>query len=207
MQTLFVDGNTIFHRFSPGVKIAGLVAFSVALFASTSPAALAALLLLALISYAILPLGLKASIARLLPIVGAILLVGIVNLIFSGPVPTAVMVSQLTALMLFGATVTATTTIADFIDVITRWARPLERIGLVNAADIGLSVGLVIRFVPEILTRYGAIRDAHRARGLAPKTGSVIIPLLILTLKDADQVAAAIDARGIRRPQKRRKTE
>ena len=81
----------------------------------------------------------------------------------------------------------------------TALARPLERAGLVRADDIGLAVGLVVRFVPEILSRYQAIREAHAARGLKLRPTTILVPLIILTLRDADNVAAAIDARGIRR--------
>jgi biotin transport system permease protein len=84
-------------------------------------------------------------------------------------------------------------------DEITSLARPLEKTGLVRADDIGLAVGLVIRFVPEILGRYTAIREAHIARGLKVRPATILVPLIILTLKDADNIAAAIDARGIRR--------
>jgi biotin transport system permease protein len=84
-------------------------------------------------------------------------------------------------------------------DEITSLARPLEKTGLVRADDIGLAVGLVIRFVPEILGRYTAIREAHISRGLKVRPATILVPLIILTLKDADNIAAAIDARGIRR--------
>ena len=109
-----------------------------------------------------------------------------------------VTVLRLSTLMLLGAAVTATTTVSAFIETITRAAAPLERIGLVKASDIGLSVGLVVRFVPEILSRYEAIREAHRARGIRPKISTILGPLIIATLKDADNIAEAIDARGIR---------
>ena len=86
-----------------------------------------------------------------------------------------------------------------FIDEITALAMPLERLGLLKAADIGLAIGLVIRFVPEILDRYDAIREAHQARGIKVRLATTLTPLIILTLRDADNIAAAIDARGIRR--------
>ena len=106
---------------------------------------------------------------------------------------------RLTALMLLAATVTATTSITEFIDEVTALARPLERTGWVQADDIGLALGLVLRFVPEIVGRYQAIREAHKARGLKVRPTTLLAPLIILTLKDADNIAAAIDARGIRR--------
>lgn len=101
--------------------------------------------------------------------------------------------------MLLAASVTATTGIGDFIDEITLAAMPLERLCILQAADVGLSIGLVIRFVPEVVSRYQTIREAHFARGLKVRPLTVAVPLIILTLRSADEIAAAIDARGIRR--------
>ncbi|MCY1297908.1 Energy-coupling factor transporter transmembrane protein BioN [compost metagenome] len=103
------------------------------------------------------------------------------------------------ALVLFAAAVTATTTISAFMDEITVLLTPFERLGWLRAADVSLALGLVLRFVPDIFARYEAIREAHRARGLPIRPLTIIGPLIILTLKDADTIAAAIDARGFRR--------
>lgn len=144
-----------------------------------------------------LPLG--EALRRLRPILLAITVVGLFNLIFNPWQAALVPVLRLTALMLLAASVTGTTSITEFIDEVTALARPLERTGRVRADDIGLALGLVLRFVPEIVNRYQAIREAHTARGLKVGPTSLLAPLIILTLKDADNVAAAIDARRIRR--------
>ena len=139
------------------------------------------------------------ALRRLRPIFLTIVIVALFNLIFNPWHDALVTLLRLTALMLLAAAVTATTTIAQFIDEVTALARPLERTGWVQADDIGLAIGLVLRFVPEILGRYQAIREAHEARGLKVRPTTLLAPLIILTLRDADIVAAAIDARGIRR--------
>jgi biotin transport system permease protein len=81
---------------------------------------------------------------------------------------------------------------------VTDLARPLERLGLMKAADLGLALGLVLRFVPEIAQRHEALKEAHAARGIPFKLSRMLGPLIISTLKDADRIAEAIDARGIR---------
>ncbi len=93
------------------------------------------------------------------------------------------MVVRILALVLLAGTVTATTTIAAFMEEITRLMAPIERLGLLKAADVALALGLVLRFVPDIFNRYGDIREAHRARGLKPKWRTLLGPLIILTLK------------------------
>ncbi|HUH48989.1 MAG TPA: CbiQ family ECF transporter T component, partial [Mycoplana sp.] len=128
-----------------------------------------------------------------------VLLVALANYLFHSLADALSVLFRLTALVLLAAAVTATTTISAFMDEITRLLRPLERFGFIRAADVSLAVGLVLRFTPEILARYADIRDAHRARGLRVRPLGILLPLIILTLKDADTVAMAIDARGFRR--------
>lgn len=198
MKTLFVEGSTILHRLSPRVKLAGLAAASLLLFLIRAPSLLALALVASIWLYAGLGLGWRASFARLRPILWTILVVALFTLAVQSLEEATVVVLRLTILMLLAASVTATTAIGDFIDVVSDAARPLERLGLVRAADIGLAVGLVIRFVPDILGLYQSVRDAHRARGLRLRPLTVIIPLIVHTLKNADEIADGIDARGIR---------
>ena len=199
MQSLYVEGNSAMHRLSPRVKLVSLAIVSVVLFISENIALLSVAVLLAAIVCRMVGMPMAEGLRRLRPIFLTIAVVALFNLIFNPWHDALVTLLRLTALMLLAAAVTATTTIAQFIDEVTALARPLERTGRVQADDIGLAIGLVLRFVPEILGRYQAIREAHRARGLKIRPATLLAPLIILTLRDADNVAAAIDARGIRR--------
>lgn len=198
MRSLYQDGRSPMHRLPPGLKIAGLAVAAVAIFLTRDPIWLAPAALLAGGLYFSLgqPFGAAARLLR--PVFLTIMVVGLFHLLLTSGEEAMVTVLRLTTLMLLGAAVTATTTVSAFMEVIATAASPLERLGLAKAADIGLAVGLVVRFVPEILTRYEAIREAHRARGLKPRATTLMGPLIISTLKDADNIAAAIDARGIR---------
>ncbi|WP_180901133.1 energy-coupling factor transporter transmembrane component T family protein [Martelella soudanensis] len=203
MQSLYIEADSILHRLKPGVKVGGLIVFSLAVFVTENLPVLAGFTALAAFVYFTLPMRLRTALARLVPMGLAILLVGGFSLIVNPWQQALASVLRLSALMLAAAAITAATSVPAFIDTITRAARPLEKTGLVRAADIGLAVGLVIRFVPDILSRYGAIRDAHRARGIRFRPRGAIVPLIILTLRDADSIADAIDARGIRGEDKR----
>lgn len=199
MKALYVDGNTAMHRLSARSKLFALAGISVCLFLTRSPVPLSLALAAAALVYFRLGLPVGPAVRRVLPVFLTIVVVAAFALVFTSTEEALVTLLRLMALMLLAAAVTATTGISDFIDEITRLALPLERTGLLRAADIGLAVGLVIRFVPDILSRHAAIREAHVARGLRVRTQSVLVALVILTLRDADQVAAAIDARGFRR--------
>lgn len=198
MRSLYVSGQSWLHRLGPAVKIIALTLFSFLLFLTRDFVWLSAALIVAIVILAQVGLSIKDAIRRLTLVLLTIFAVALFSAIFQNWHQGLVTLLRLSSLTVLAAAVTATVSIAEFMDVITRAARPLERIGLVKAADIGLSVGLVIRFVPEIIARYHALRDAHHARGLKLKPQSVIVPLIILTLKDADAIADAIDARAIR---------
>jgi len=199
MQTLHVDVDTWLHRLSPRVKLLVLTAFGVLLFLTQSISVLACANIVGAGLYFRTGLSISGALKRLRPILISIAVLAVFAALV-GPLHVAVVTAlRLTALALFAATVTATTSMADFIDEITALAMPLEKLGLLKAADIGLAIGLVIRFVPEILDRYRAIREAHQARGIKLRLATTLAPLIILTLRDADNIAAAIDARGIRR--------
>ncbi|MBB4568487.1 energy-coupling factor transporter transmembrane component T family protein [Rhizobium leucaenae] len=199
MQTLHVDANTWMHRIGPRLKLGTLAALGLLLFLTDNLALLGLAVAIGALLYFSIGLPVSEALKRLRPVILTIVVVALFSLIFN-PIHVAVVtVLRLTALVLFAAVVTATTSIAAFIDEITALAAPLEKAGLLKAADIGLAVGLVVRFVPEILDRYRAIREAHEARGIKIRLTTTLVPLIILTLRDADNIAAAIDARGIRR--------
>lgn len=198
MRSLHIDGDSRLHRMPAGLKLASLAVISLALFTINHPAVLAIAALVGLASHALLRISAAEIWRRMRPFVLIVVVVALFTGVFSGVTEGLVALFRLAALALFASLVTATTTTGDFIDVITRAAIPLERLGLLRASDVGLSIGLVIRFIPEILSRYEVIRDAHYARGLKPRPLSIIVPLIITTLRSADEIAAAIDARGIR---------
>ena len=198
MRSLHVAGHSLMHRTKPAVKIAGLALIAVLIFLTRDPRWLVPVLIAAALLYFSLGQPLRAALSPLRPVFLTIAIVGLFHLLLTSAEEAMVTVLRLSTLMLLGAAVTATTTVSAFIETITRAASPLERIGLVKASDIGLSVGLVVRFVPEMLSRYEAIREAHRARGIRQKISTILGPLIIATLKDADNIAEAIDARGIR---------
>lgn len=198
MKSLFVEGDSFLHRVPARTKLLALAIFSLATFLIHSLPVLGVLALASLGVHLSLRMGWRESWQRLRTLLLTIIVVSAFTLVFAGWQQGMEAFLRLTALILLAGAVTATTTTGAFIDEVTALGRPLERAGLVRAADIGLAIGLVIRFVPEIVSRYQTIRDAHRARGLKPGMVSIAVPLIILTLRNADEIAAAIDARRIR---------
>jgi len=198
MRSLHVDGTGWLYRISPRFKLLTLMGFSIALFLTRDLAALVAATVLAAGVLSATRLPLRDIALRLRPVMLTIFLVAAFSYLLLPVNDASVNLLRLTALALLATAVTITVSISQFMDEITLAAGPLERLGLLKAADIGLAVGLVVRFVPEIVNRYHAVRDAHRARGLPVRMATIVVPLVIMTLKDADAIADAIDARGFR---------
>ena len=199
LTSLHIEGDSLLHRLPVRVKLIALVALSIVLFLSGSLVLQAIAFVLAAGLYLSVGLPLKEAIARVGFVFLTIFFLAAVNLFLLPVGEVATLTLRLMALVLFAAAVTATTTISAFMDEITVLLTPFERLGWLRAADVSLALGLVLRFVPDIFARYEAIREAHRARGLPIRPLTIIGPLIILTLKDADTIAAAIDARGFRR--------
>ncbi|MCQ2005097.1 energy-coupling factor transporter transmembrane component T family protein [Rhizobium sp. NRK18] len=198
LKSLYVEGDTLFHRLSARVKLIALLLLGIVLFPISSFWVLVPVFLIAAALYLTVGLSFRDALSRIGFVLFTILVLMLVNL-YIGPWHEAVATTfRLIAVVLFAAAVTATTTIDAFMDEITILLTPLERIGLVKARDVSLALGLVLRFVPDIFARYQTLKEAHEARGIRVRIRTILGPLIILTLKDADMIASAIDARGIR---------
>jgi biotin transport system permease protein len=198
LTSLHVEGKSLLHRIPVKPKLFGLMVFGLALYFISQPLALSAVLLLTGALYLSTGVGLTEGLRRLKPVLFTIAFLAVVNVFVLSPLEALVTTLRLVAILFIAAAVTASTRIADFMAAVTDLARPLERLGLLKAADLGLALGLVLRFVPEIAGRYESLKEAHAARGIPIKLSRLLGPLIISTLKDADRIAEAIDARGIR---------
>ncbi|MGQ2969266.1 MAG: energy-coupling factor transporter transmembrane component T family protein [Allorhizobium sp.] len=198
LTSLHVEGQSLLHRIPVKPKLFGLMVFGLALYFVDQPVMLGAALVLSGLLYLSTGVGLAEGFRRLRPVLFTIGFLAAVNLLLLSPLEALVTTLRLIAILFVAAAVTASTTIADFMAAVTDLARPLEQLGVMKAADLGLALGLVLRFVPEIAGRYEALKEAHAARGIPVKLSRMLGPLIISTLKDADRIAEAIDARGIR---------
>ncbi|MBC2772930.1 energy-coupling factor transporter transmembrane protein EcfT [Rhizobium sp. AQ_MP] len=198
LTSLHVEGTSLLHRIPVKPKLFGLMVFGLLLYLIDQPVMLGAALIMTALVYRATGIGLAEGFRRLKPVLFTIAFLAAVNLLLLTPLEALVTTLRLVAILFLAAAVTASTTVADFMAAVTDLARPLERLGLLKAADLGLAFGLVLRFVPEIAARYEALKEAHAARGIPVKLSRLLGPLIISTLKDADRIAEAIDARGIR---------
>ncbi len=195
MEPLYQDGHSRLHRWPAWLKLGALVLTGSALFLVHRLDALAVALVVAmslLASTGVRPATVWRHVRGMLLI---LVVLAAFTCYFNGYAAALEMVLRVTALVALALAVTMSTRTADLIEVCERVLRPLERLGWIDAGRAALALGLTLRFVPEIWRNYQEIREAQAARGLGGHPLALIVPLLVRTLKRAEEVADAIDAR------------
>jgi len=195
---LYHPGHSPLHRLSAGTKVAGLLVASLALF--LIPSTLVVLLSVP-VSFAIyLSTGapFRQLMAQLRGPAILLVLVFIFHLLFGSVADGVLVVARFATLILLASAVTLSTPISEMAELVEWGLQPLKPIG-VNPEKVGLAIALAIRFVPLISEEFRHIREAQAARGLAANPLALIVPLVIRTLKSADELADAIEARGYER--------
>ncbi|MGV1801837.1 energy-coupling factor transporter transmembrane component T family protein [Agrobacterium vitis] len=203
LNSLHVEGDSWLHRMPVGAKLAILLVFGLGLAFSLSMPLQATAACATGALYFSLGLGVRAALRRIRPMLISIAALGLFNIYALDLITSATLTLRLLAILFLASAITATTSLGAFMETLDRLLAPLDRLGLVRAADISLALGLTLRFVPDIADRYEALKAAHQARGIPVRLHRMLGPLFILALKEADSIAEAIDARGIRRHEKR----
>ncbi len=194
LTDLYVFGDSAVHRARPVVKIAGLVVLCTSVFVFEGwPSVLVGGALVAA-GFALAGLRLRHAVASIRPafwILAAIFAVQLVltDLLFAGFV-----VGRFAVMILGAALVTLTTKTSEFVDGIHAALKHAP--GWVPKEQIALAISLCLRFIPLVRTMLVEVRQAQQARGLDRNVLALLVPLVVRTLKTADEVSQALYARS-----------
>ena len=196
---LFVPGESPIHRLSAGLKLLALAALGAGLVMLNG---VGSLLVVAFLVGVLFIWGAGLGAARLWSTTKPLLiwLVFIVAAqLWLGSLETALTVSvRLITLVWAASLVTLTTKLSDMSDVIVRLVTPLERFG-VSPERVAFLIALTIRLIPAMLEIVKEVRDAQRARGIERSIVASFVPVITRVLKQADELSAALTARGFER--------
>lgn len=172
-----------------------LFAASIGVFAVSTPLWL--LLLLAIVAglFVVGRVPIRQALRQLRPAAVLIAIIFVVHGAFTSWELGFLVVLRFAILLLMAILVTFTTRVSDMIETLERALAPLTPVG-VNPAKVSLTLSLALRFIPLLFDRFTEIRDAQRARGLDRNIFALLMPLMIKTLKMADNLTEAIEARG-----------
>ena len=131
---------------------------------------------------------------------------GFITISEQGVRTCALIACRLLIMMCAMSLVTLTTTTIDLTEAFERLLSPLSRIG-VPAHEIGMIMGIALRFMPQFAGEFVSIRQAQLARGAALATSpargaralsAIAIPLFASVFRHAETLSAAMDARCYR---------
>ena len=190
----YYPADSPLHRLGAGIKILTLLGLCCGVFAvdRLDLIFLVAATVAGLTVIARIPL--MVALQQLRPaVVFLVVIFAVQLLIVDWSVATKVVV-RFATLILAASLVTLTTRSSDMLGALERGLKPLSVFGL-NTAKVGLAFSLAIRFIPIIANLTAEVREAQRVRGLERSVFAVAVPTIVRTLKMADEIADAIDAR------------
>jgi biotin transport system permease protein len=195
MLGLYIPRDSPIHCLPAGLKVAALIVAGIGILAVGDPVPLAGLLagVGALLAVARLPAG--AVVAHLRPVLLLALFFFAVHVLLGDVRTGVIIVLRFVILIALAALVTLTTRVSDMVDALERGLRPLRIVGI-NPDKTSLMISLAIRFVPVLMEQVRSIQEAQRARGLERSVIGVAVPLIVKTLRMANSLTEAIEARG-----------
>ncbi|TDG94183.1 energy-coupling factor transporter transmembrane component T family protein [Cardinium endosymbiont of Culicoides punctatus] len=188
----YYQRNSPIHRLSFAIKLCWLVTLGIVLCLSSNFFILTISLLLTISLYIVAKIPLKMVRAQLWSI-GMVLI--IVWFSYSGWINSLKAAIRFCILIFFSLLITLTTRTSDIMESIEKLLVFLSYFGL-NHRKISLSLSLTLRFIPVIANSFQEVHMAQRARGIEHNFVGIIIPTVIKTLKMAENIAEAIEARS-----------
>ncbi|WP_240542269.1 energy-coupling factor transporter ATPase [Bifidobacterium felsineum] len=216
-----VRNHSYVGRLDPRMKMVGFLAAMFTMFAVNTPAQL---ILGAAVTFGIItaagihPIRLFSAIHPILALLALMSLTNLIvvrtgsTLVSLGPLSITsdgVMIAVLYAcrfalVIILGAVFLQTTTPTAMTDAFESLLHPLQRLGM-HTQEIALVMSLALRFIPTLTGETKSIIDAQAARGGSVETGSlgqrvkamsaIIVPVFAGTLRHADNLSLALDAR------------
>lgn len=195
MLSLYVPGDSFVHRLPAGAKLLILVVGSTLLFLLSSIPAHAVELVVICALFQIARLPWRDTLRQLRTALIFMVPIFLFHVYLTTWVLGLETVLRILVLLLLAILVTLTTKLSDMIDILERVMRPLHYVGI-SPAKVSMMLSMVIRFIPMMMREAQEILEAQRARGLEKNVIALLMPLLIKTLKMADDLSDAIEARG-----------
>lgn len=194
LTDLHVPGDSPLHRVRPLAKILGLMGLCTGVFLVDAGWLVGALGAVVLAGYALAGLAARHAWAALRPALWVLAAIFAAQVWIAGPADAGFVVGRFGVLILAAALVTLTTRSSELVDGILAALHFAPR--WVPKRRIALAISLCLRFIPLVRSVLAEIRQAQQARGLDRNLSAVLVPLVVRTLKTADEVAEAIYARS-----------
>ncbi|MEQ8964690.1 MAG: energy-coupling factor transporter transmembrane protein EcfT [Azospirillaceae bacterium] len=195
IASLYVPRSSPIHALPPGLKVVALMAAGTAVFLIPDPLPVAGALAVVAGLYALARIPARVALAQIRPVLLVLAVIFAAQALLDHWTTGLLVVLRFATLIALAALVTLTTRASAMIEALERGLAPLRHLGL-DPAKIGLALSMALRFIPVIAGITREVREAQRARGLDRSIVAVAVPVLLRTLKMADDIAQAMEARG-----------
>lgn len=195
MIGLYRPGTSVLHRAPAGLKLAALLAAVTVIVLLQSPWQLGVAALVVAGGFGLARIPVRVAAAQLWPLRWLLLLTAVFQLIFAGPERAVMVCGTLLLTVAAAALVTLTTRVTAMLDLCRRLLRPFAR--WVDADRVGLLLALTIRCVPLLATVVSEVSAARKARGQSFSLRAMAAPVVVRALRTADEMGAALVARGV----------
>jgi len=194
--SLYRPGSSALHRMRAGLKILLFAAAALAIgVLATNPVAVGIAGLAVVAAYLVAGFGVTELVRQVLAARWVIVVMAVTQLVFLPAAVAATNTGRVTLVIVLAGLLTLTTRVPDMIDVVEWAARPLRRFG-VDPASLSLVFAITITAIPVIAGFAAEIREAQRARGVLLAPHALVVPLLVMSLRYADDLGEAMVARG-----------
>lgn len=206
---IYRPGTSFAHKLDARSKIVFVLVYLVAAFVAQTEAMRAALLVVAVAALALSGASAKDALRMLRPFWWLMLFALVWNLLVNptpaGAAAAARIVVQFVCLV-WGTGFLMATTSATSLSHALRWLlTPFAHLGL-KIENIALACGITFRFVPTLAEELQRVKAAQASRGARFDEGNAaarlkalvpaLVPLFARSLRRADMLAQAIEARG-----------
>lgn len=196
MIQLYRPGGGPLHRARVGLKLVTLAATALALsLLPQTPVSIGLVLLGVAGLFLVAGFTVSTLWAELWRIRWLVCILGVALALFVSPLAAWISTGRVIALLLLASLLTMTTRAADLLDTLHRVLRPLRRLG-VDADAVSMTLSLALTMIPVVAGFASQVRDAQRSRGVRLGV-RFVVPLLVRTLRHADEVGDALTARGL----------
>lgn len=216
----YYPGDSAIHRLDPRTKLLLGFVFLITTLTVSSFRGLVPVAIFVVLIYTVSRVPLRRVLSSMAPLLAIVVVVAVLNLftdqsgrilwqlgflqISEGSLRSAAfMACRLTLMMAGMSAITLTTPTLDLTAGFERLLAPFARVGL-PAHELGMIMGIALRFMPQFATEMKQTADAQASRGArvtggplggVRMLGSVAIPLFTGVFRHAETLSAAMDAR------------
>lgn len=188
-------GSSRLHQIGAGPKIAFLTIVGTLLFVLPRFDLSIAMLVGVIILYRSAQISFTTAWTQVRSVAWVIGILFFVQVLLDHWLTALLVVTRLVALLLLASLITLTTRSSDMIDALKHGLAWLKYLGI-NPDKVSLSLSLALRFIPVLATIANEVREAQKVRGLDRSVIATTVPVIVRTLKMADDISSAIEARS-----------